>query len=130
MATFATNFTSCSAEDLNVLSWGCVGAEFWCRIEAYDFWLSHTCCLNACFLYAGPFVGCNMWSFAIAAFWLLFLYIWASFMVMALPTDETFSFGPTWFGRMTETLAVPALLYGNWSRKFFHPINNTYYWTA
>ena len=37
MATFATNFTSCSAGKVNVLSWGCEGAEFWRRIEAYDF---------------------------------------------------------------------------------------------
>ena len=37
MATFATNFTSCLAENVNVLSWGCGGAGFWRRIEAYDF---------------------------------------------------------------------------------------------
>ena len=53
MATFATNFISCSAENVKVLSWGYGGAEFWRRIEPYDFWLSTTCCLNACFLYAG-----------------------------------------------------------------------------
>ena len=51
MATFATNFISCSAENVKALPWGCGGAEF--RNEAYDFWLSTTCCLNACFLYAG-----------------------------------------------------------------------------
>ena len=53
MATFATNFISCSAENVKALSWGCGGAEFWRRIEAYDFWLSTACWLNACFLYAG-----------------------------------------------------------------------------
>ena len=54
MATFSTNFISCSAENVKALSWGFGGgAEFWHRIEAYDFWLSTTCCLNACFLYAG-----------------------------------------------------------------------------
>ena len=38
MATFATNFTSCSAEKVNVLSWGCGGrGELWDRIETYDF---------------------------------------------------------------------------------------------
>ena len=36
MATFATNYISCPAEDVKVLSWGCGGAEFWLRIEAYD----------------------------------------------------------------------------------------------
>ena len=51
-------------------------------------------------------------------------------MMMDLPTDETFSFGPACFGRMTETLAVPGLLYGNWDTKFFHPINNTCYWAG
>ena len=53
MATVATNFTRCSAENVNVLSWGYGGAEFRRRSEAYDFWLSTTCSLNACFLYAG-----------------------------------------------------------------------------
>ena len=37
MATFATNFISCSAYNVKALSWGCEGAEFWHRIEAYDF---------------------------------------------------------------------------------------------
>ena len=37
MATFATNFTSCSAENVKALSSGCGGAEFWRTIEAYDF---------------------------------------------------------------------------------------------
>ena len=117
-----------------------------------------------------PFVGCNMWSFTVGTFWLFFLFIWASFMMMALrklqirittqqilgrkylvipifrtgkpfffresvcmmalPTDKAFGFRPTSFGRMSETLAVPALLYGNCCPKFFHPINNTCYWTG
>ena len=47
MATFSTNqFVSCSAENVKALSWGCGGAEFWHRIEAYHFWLSTTCCLK------------------------------------------------------------------------------------
>ena len=29
-----------------------------------------------------------MWSFTIGAFWLFFLFVWASFMIMALPTDK------------------------------------------
>ena len=28
MVTFATNFISCPAENVKVLSWGCGGAEF------------------------------------------------------------------------------------------------------
>ena len=55
MATFGTNFTSCSAEKVNVLSWGWGVGEggVWRRTEAYDFWLSTTCCRTAGFLYAG-----------------------------------------------------------------------------
>ena len=56
MTTFATNFISCSAEYVKDLAWGWGGGgggKFWRRIEAYDFWLSTTCCLNACCLYAG-----------------------------------------------------------------------------
>ena len=36
-------------------------------------------------------------------------------IMVALPTDKTFAFGPTKFGRMAEIWAVPVLLYGNWS---------------
>ena len=65
MATFVTNFISCSSEKVNVISWGCGGAEFWHRIEAYDF--DFECCLNACFFVRWTiFVGSNMWSFTTA----------------------------------------------------------------
>ena len=43
----------------------------------------------------------------------VFLFIWESFMMVALPTDKTFDFGPTSSGGMSETLAVLALLYQN-----------------
>ena len=51
-------------------------------------------------------------------------------MMMAFPTDKAFGFGPTSPGQMSETLAVPVVLYGNWCTKFFHPINNTCHWTG
>ena len=52
MATFATNFTSCSAENVNVcLILGCGEPSFGVELhEAYDFWLPTTCRLNACFI--------------------------------------------------------------------------------
>ena len=53
MTTFAMNFVSCLAVNVNV--WfvlGC-GRVFWPTGAAYDFWLLTTCCLNACFLYSG-----------------------------------------------------------------------------
>ena len=57
-----------------------------------------------------PFVGCNMWSFTIGALWLLFFFIWASFMTVRLPTGKAIGLGPTSFGGMAKILAVPALL--------------------
>ena len=49
-----------------------------------------------------------MWPFTVGTFWLLFLSVRASFVMMALPTDKTFGFGPTRFCRMAKTLAIPA----------------------
>ena len=75
MATFVTNFISCSAENVKALSWGCGGAELWSRIEAYDFWLSTTC-----FLYAGhplqmQLVVCYSWRIlAVFSLYLGILY--------------------------------------------------------
>ena len=37
MATFATNLQVVRPKKVNVLSWGCGGAESWHRVEAYDF---------------------------------------------------------------------------------------------
>ena len=51
-------------------------------------------------------------------------------MVMGLSTDKALGFGPTVFGRMSETLAVIALLYRNGGAKFLHPINDSCYWTS
>ena len=72
-----------------------------------------------------PFVRSNMWPFTVGAFWLLFLSVRASFVMVALPTDKTCGFGPTRFCRMVETLAIPALLYPNWGPKFFHLVDYT-----
>ena len=97
MATFATNFICCWSEPVNVLSWGCTGAEFWRRIEAYDFSLSTTCYLNACFCIMDTL--CNMQHVAfynwriLAAFYLYLGILYDS----SLTTDETFSFGPYMF---------------------------------
>ena len=71
-----------------------------------------------------------MWPFTISTLCLFGFSIRASFMVMGLSTDKALSFGPTGFGRMSETLAVIALLYRNGGTKFFHPINHTCYWTG
>ena len=43
----------------------------------------------------------------VAAF---FFVIWAFFMIVGLPTDKAFGFGPASFGRMAEILGVPTLL--------------------
>ena len=61
MTTFATNFVSCSAINVNVSVGvlGC-GRVFCLKIEAYVFYLSTTCCLNAFFLYSGHSVRCDM----------------------------------------------------------------------
>ena len=98
-----------------------------CIFIITDLQWTYTHMLSKCLFFVcwTPFLGCNMWSFTVGTFWLFFLFIWASFMMMALPTDKAFGFGPTSFGRMSETLAVPTLLYRNWCTKFFHPINNT-----
>ena len=77
-----------------------------------------------------PFIGSNMWPFTISTFCLFGFSIRASFMVMGLSTDKALSVGPTGFGRMSETLAVIALLYRNGGTKFLHPINDTCYWTG
>ena len=42
-------------------------------------------------------------------------------MMMVLSTDKALSFGPTSFGRMSETLAVIALLHRNEGTKFLQP---------
>ena len=61
-----------------------------------------------------PFVGCNMWPFTIGTLCLFGFFIRASFVMMVLSTDKkALGFGPTSFGRMSETLAVIALLYRN-----------------
>ena len=75
-----------------------------------------------------PFVGCNMWPFTVGTFCLFNFFIRASFVMMSLSTDKTLSFGPTSFSRMSETLAVIALLYRNGGTKFLHPINDTCDW--
>ena len=59
-----------------------------------------------------------MWPFTIGTFYLFGFFIRASFVMMVLSTDEALSFGPTSFGRMSESLAVIALLYRNGSTKF------------
>ena len=71
-----------------------------------------------------------MWPLTISTLCLFGFFIRASFMVMGLSTDKALGFGPTGFGRMSETLAVIALLYGNGGTKFLHPINDTCYWTG
>ena len=71
-----------------------------------------------------------MGPFTISTLCLFSFSIRASFMVVGLSTDKALSFGPAGFGRMSETLAVIAMLYRNGGTKFFHPINDTCYWTG
>ena len=106
MATFAANFTSCLADNVNILSRGFGDPRFGVELKYMIFGcLPHFDKISKClffFVSWTPFVGCKVWSFTTGAFWLLFLFIWASFMMIALPTDETFSFGPTRFGQRTK----------------------------
>ena len=65
-----------------------------CIFIITDLQWTYTHMLPKCLLFVcwTPFVGCNMWSFTVGTFWLFFLFIWASFMMMALPTDKVFDF--------------------------------------
>ena len=67
-----------------------------------------------------PFIICNMWSFTVGTFGLLFFSVWASFVRVAFSTNDTLSFNLTVFGRMSKILAVITLLDRNGSTKLFH----------
>ena len=85
---------------------------FWRKMAAYGILIVHHM-LSKCLFFVRwtPFVRSNMWPFTVGTFWLLFLSVRASFVMVALPTDKTFGFGPTRFCQMAETLAISALLY-------------------
>ena len=82
--------------------------------------------LSECLLFVfwTPFVRCNMWPLTVSTFWFPGFSIRASFVWMTLSGDKTFLFWPTVFGRMSETLAVVAVLDRNWRSKFLHLIGN------
>ena len=52
-------------------------------------------------------------ALTVGTFCLFGFFIRASFVIMVLSTNKALGFGPTTFGRMSETLAVIALLYRN-----------------
>ena len=52
-----------------------------------------------------------MWPFTVGTFCFFGFFIRASCVMMVLSTNKALGFGPTSFGRMSETLAVIALLY-------------------
>ena len=65
------------------------------------------------------------WPLTVCTFGFSCFLVRASFIGMILTTDQTFLFGPTVFGRMTETLAVEALHDRNRFTKFFHLVYDT-----